>query len=107
MDDGTDMIYAFWDWGGSNIRRSADAAALLVQSFDVCGMGFMAAFRYGNTITVSQKSCALGYFTFGHELGHNFGTTHDKDNGNNYLFSYGYGTLMTEQHFSKIASRQV
>merc|ERR1711981_47743 len=91
MEDGVDMIYKFQDWGGSNIRRSADAAALLVADFNVCGIGFMAAYRYQSTITVSQKSCALRYYTFGHELGHNFGTTHDKINGQNSRFSYGYG----------------
>merc|ERR1711981_7184 len=98
MQDGVDMIYAFEDWGGNNIRRSADAAALLVADFDVCGIGFMAGYRYGQTITVSKKSCALGYFTFGHELGHNFGTTHDKDNGNNNFFPYGFGKHIGPQY---------
>lgn len=85
------MISAFRNWGGSDIRRSADAAALLVDDFEYCGIGYMAAYRYKNTITVSHKSCALGYFTFGHELGHNMGTTHDKDHGTNKYFTYGFG----------------
>ena len=35
-------------------------------------------FRTGNTLTAQTKGCALGYFTLGHELGHNFGCLHDR-----------------------------
>ena len=45
----------------------------------------------GWTISVAQKSCALGYYTFAHELGHNFGCHHDAVNADNTYFSYGHG----------------
>jgi len=73
------------------LRNSADAAALLVKSFNSCGIGKLDSFLSGYTITVTQKSCALGYFSFGHELGHNFGCMHDALQGPNNYYSYGLG----------------
>merc|ERR550519_1473594 len=109
MEDGQDMIDAFRKWGGTNIRRSADTAALLVADFNVCGKGTLAGYRsaltaattglsWGNTVHVAQKKCALGYFTFGHEVGHNIGAHHDIDNANNNYFTYGYGKHIGPQY---------
>ena len=40
----------------------------------------------GRTVTITRKDCALGYYTFGHELGHNFGCTHNPENDTNTIF---------------------
>ena len=45
----------------------------------------------GSTISIATKSCALGYFSFGHELGHNFGCHHNPEVASNSYFSYGHG----------------
>ena len=41
-----------------------------------------------------QKGCALGYYSFGHELGHNFGAGHNKEQGFNNDYYYGHGHLI-------------
>jgi len=73
------------------LRNSADAAALLVRQFSSCGVGTVNSFGSGTTITATKKSCALGYFSFGHELGHNFGCLHDAKDGSNRHYPYGLG----------------
>ena len=39
-----------------------------------------------------QKGCALGYYSFGHEIGHNFGAGHNKEEGfnKNWLDAHGH-----------------
>merc|ERR1712243_427419 len=77
------------------LRNSADAAALLVKKFDSCGVAKTDTFETGNTVSVTMKSCALGYFSFGHEIGHNFGCMHDARQGPNRYYSYGLGKHIT------------
>ena len=42
------------------------------------------------------RSCATGYYSFGHELGHNFGSHHNNTGGGvpgaSYLYSFGFRT---------------
>jgi len=83
------------------LRNSADAAALLVNKFDACGRGYLHTYASGLTLTVTQKSCALGYYSFGHELGHNFGATHNTETSTNSRFSYGHGHLINPTGASK------
>merc|ERR1719348_907340 len=75
----------------TELRNSADAAALLVKKFDSCGIGRLNGFMYGYTTTATQKSCALGYYSFGHELGHNFGAMHDARQSSNPNYAWGLG----------------
>merc|ERR1719414_1667405 len=77
------------------LHNSADAAALLVKKFDSCGVAKTDTFETGNTVSVTMKSCALGYFSFGHEIGHNFGCMHDARQGPNPYYSYGLGKHIT------------
>ena len=69
--DYSTFLYDFRDMKGttSALRNTADAAALLALSFNSCGVAFMATYTNGNTVSIAKKSCALGYFSFGHELG--------------------------------------
>ena len=79
--DSMKMLTKFKEMKGtvSKLRNSADSAALLVNSFSACGIAYFTSFFSGNTISVTAKSCALGYYSFGHELAHNFGAMHDPD----------------------------
>jgi len=77
------------------LRKSADAAVLLVKKFDVWGVAKQNTFETGNTISVVQKGGALGHFVLGHEIGHNFGCWHDAAKGPNPNYSYGLGKLIT------------
>merc|ERR1719479_279791 len=80
---------------GNNLRGSADAAVLIVKNAGVCGIAWVLADTsdYAKKMTSMTKlSCALGRYTFGHELGHNMGLDHDKyeSGGRNEPYSQGY-----------------
>lgn len=73
----------------------ADAVAMLNNSSGSCGIGYLmtnlsTGFR-SSAFTVSRYSCAVGNLTFAHEVGHNMGSAHDRDNAGSALFSYSYG----------------
>ena len=91
--DTSTFISTFANMKGSStaLRNTADAAALLAEDFNSCGVAYLATYNSGNTISIATKSCALGYFSFGHELGHNFGAHHNVEVASNSYFSYGHG----------------
>ena len=76
------------------LRNSADAATLLTNDLGACGRGSTGTYATGTSVSVSKKSCALGYYSFGHELGHNLGATHNPESSSNPWFSYGHGHLI-------------
>jgi len=55
--------------GPAEIRDTADVAHLLVKSLDACGVAYFNALVGGWTLSVTQKACAVGYYTSGHEIG--------------------------------------
>jgi hypothetical protein len=75
-----------------------DAVAFIVNGGQYCGvaylMGTESAGFASSAFSVTARGCATGYYTFGHELGHNFGSTHDRQNagGGAYPYSFGYRT---------------
>ena len=81
---------------GLRDSHGADFVTLIVTDGAYCGVGFLmrdpieqgdAAFPF-NVVT---NICATGYYSFGHELGHNMGIHHDRDNAGPAFFSYSYG----------------
>ena len=76
------------------LRNSADAAALLSVDFNSCGVAYLNTISSGNTVSICQKSCALGYYSFGHELGHNMGLTHNREVATNVFYPHGHGHLI-------------
>ena len=56
------MIYtfAFMKSSVEELRESADAAVLLVNSMNACGIAFFNTISNGLTLSVSMKSCAVG-----------------------------------------------
>jgi hypothetical protein len=76
----------------------ADLVSFWVETGDGCGIGWLmstvtASFEnYG--FSVVERSCATGYFSFGHELGHNMGARHDayvdKNTTTPYPYAHGY-----------------
>lgn len=77
----------------------ADMVALINNNTGACGVAYLMtnlsnSFRT-SAFSVTRHSCAVGNLTFAHELGHNMGSAHDRDNSSNALFSYSYGHRWT------------
>ena len=77
-------------------RGTADAAQLLANNFHNCGSGYTytASSGSGHTLSTVKKSCSYSYHSSIHEVGHNFGCHHDRDNGHNSHYEYRYGWLI-------------
>ena len=41
-----------------------------------------------------SKNCALGYYSLGHELGHNIGLDHDMEHARQRPYKFGTGHLL-------------
>ncbi len=81
----------FIDW--IHARRNenqADLVTLITAGGDACGVGYLNS-NAGSAFTVATKDCATGYYSYGHELGHNYGATHDPAAGRNNNYPYGHG----------------
>jgi hypothetical protein len=87
----------------------ADEVVLLVGNADQCGIAYimqdlLPTFA-SNAFAVVSWYCATGYYSFGHELGHNMGSTLDWDNAEDpgvYHYSHGYQDLDLENPFRTI-----
>ncbi|MBK7919768.1 MAG: Ig-like domain repeat protein [Chloroflexi bacterium] len=77
----------------------ADVVSLIVNSMTAaCGAGWLMGTPDVSfapwAFNVIKRSCATGFYTFAHEIGHNMGSHHDRANsgggGGAYSYSYGY-----------------
>jgi len=79
-------------------QYGADMVALIVAGTQYCGIGYLMTSPSANfedrAFSVTSRVCATGYYTFGHELGHNMGCNHDRANASSgaYPYSFGYRT---------------
>lgn len=76
---------------------NADEVVLLVADSGSCGQAWLMmsvsnAFKT-NAFAVVNWDCATGYYSFGHELGHNMGAHHDwyMDDTKNSPYTYNHG----------------
>ena len=97
--DSHTMLEHFRDMKGKNnfqeLRDSADAAALLaVDIGSSCGVAYVDTTATGHTLSVTEKKCSVGYFSFGHEIGHNYGCKHNPEESTNEAYPYGHGHLI-------------
>jgi hypothetical protein len=76
---------------------AADVVSLITESGDYCGLGyFMSTVSNSfesSAYSVVRRDCATGYFSFGHEIGHNMGADHDAGNASGsgaYPYNHGF-----------------
>jgi peptidyl-Asp metalloendopeptidase len=87
---------------------AADMVALLVNNLgSACGVAYLQT-NPGpgfatSAFSVTDKDC-IGGHTFTHELGHNMGCAHDRDNAGSAAFSYAYGYRTPDQVYRTIMS---
>lgn len=80
---------------GLRDEHGADMVALLNANSGACGIGYLMttlspAFA-ASAFSVTHYSCAVGNLSFAHELGHNMGCAHDRDNAGSSLYAYSFG----------------
>lgn len=73
----------------------ADMVSLIVNASSSCGIGYVmtgANSSFQNyAFSAVARTCATGYYSFAHELGHNFGCQHDRQSGGTGVFPYSFG----------------
>ncbi len=87
----------------------ADLVSLWVNSGTSCGIAWLMTTE-SNTFasrafSVVRRDCATGGYTFGHEMGHNQGSTHDVANAAGpgvFPYSYGYQQTSQQPYFRTI-----
>jgi len=75
----------------------ADHVVLIVNSTQYCGIAYLmssvsTSFE-SSAFSVVARTCATGYYSFGHELGHNMGARHDwyvDSSTSPYVYNHGY-----------------
>jgi len=78
----------------------ADMNLLIINQRDYCGMAYLypnESYAFG----LIHYDCAVGIYTFAHELGHIQGAGHNEQEDRNPYFTYGHGYI----HPSSIASQ--
>jgi len=105
FDGYIDEVHAIRDCVG------ADVVSMFVNNFNACGIGFlMCCGGYpgfeSNAFNVVDKDCITN-FSFAHEVGHNLGCHHDRDNaGGGAAFSYAYGYRTPNQIYRTVMAYQ-
>lgn len=84
----------------------ADLVSLIENEPQYCGIAYrmatLSASFASSAFNVVHHSCATGYYSFAHEIGHNQGAHHDAANGSGAIFPYAYGYLDPNNKFRSI-----
>ncbi|MDY6992584.1 MAG: M12 family metallo-peptidase, partial [Pseudomonadota bacterium] len=87
--------------------HKADVVVLLVNDFRYCGLAYLmstesASFE-SSAFSVVNTSCATGYYSFGHELGHLMGSHHDRGSAySSGAFPYSHGYQAPNETFRTV-----
>jgi peptidyl-Asp metalloendopeptidase len=86
----------------------ADAVMMITDSTDACGVAWLMnplsdSFKT-SAFSVAKYSCATGYYTFAHELGHNLGVTHNSGVSSQGIYSYGFGWRWSSDTYRSVMS---
>jgi peptidyl-Asp metalloendopeptidase len=86
----------------------ADLVSLWVENMDACGIGYLmtnvSTSFAPSGFSVVKRSCATGYYSFGHEMGHNMGAHHDRyvTNGEDGAYPYSHGYVNTQERWRTV-----
>ncbi len=86
----------------------ADEVVLLVNDTGYCGLAYLmttvSTSFASDAFALVSLTCATGYYSFAHELGHNMGCHHDRANtgGGQGAYSYAYGYQAPDKAFRTI-----
>lgn len=87
-------------------QYGADCVAMICQNGQYCGIAYLMTNVSHNfeddAFSVTNYSCATGYYSFGHELGHNMGCAHDPPNAGGAAYSYSYGFRTSNSQYRTI-----
>lgn len=73
---GTTDVY-ITDVHDKRTQYGADVVAMLIDDSQYCGIAFLGPSKT-SMFSVTAWNCATGYYSFGHEIGHNMGCHHDR-----------------------------
>ncbi len=87
-------------------QYAADVVTLIVSSGAYCGIAYLmtnpsSSFQ-SSAFNVVSRSCATGYYSFGHELGHNMGSTHDRGNASSGAYPYSFGFRTSNNQYRTV-----
>lgn len=99
-DGNMDIVHSLRDQYG------ADCVAMICQNGQYCGIAYLMtnvspSFQ-SSAFSVTNYSCATGYYSFGHELGHNMGCAHDPANAGAAAYSYSYGFRTSNNQYRTV-----
>ncbi|MET1256197.1 pre-peptidase C-terminal domain-containing protein [Aliikangiella maris] len=85
-------------------KYSADVVMLLTPKEQYCGKAAaIGATSASSGFAVTIQSCATGYYSFGHELGHLFGARHNPERDSTTTpYAYGHGYQDTDKKWRTI-----
>ena len=72
--------------------HGADIVSMIIHDDEYCGLGYVGP-DPDLMFSITSWSCATGYYSFGHEIGHNLGLNHDRGSEgdcNSGGYNYGY-----------------
>mgnify|MGYP003385547469 CR=1 FL=1 len=85
----------------------ADMVSWFIEDTTYCGIAYVntgdLSQGASTAFSVVSSGCATGYYSTAHELGHNMGSNHDRENaGSAVAYSYSYGFQDTNNTFRSI-----
>lgn len=86
-------------------QYSADVAAILIGDASACGRARAIGATEDTAFMVIKDSCATGYYSFGHELGHLMSARHNPEKDDKTIpYAFGHGFLYSSGGWRSIMS---